>query len=137
MRKRNQKGILGKPKHSDKPKARFADPPASSKDEPDKKEKDDKKETRSAPLRDRIGKYKIIRTVNECEDTGTIYQVSLDKLKLDMVMRVLPVNDDTRSYVEHAMMDVRVISSIRHPFISRFVDCFVIPKSEDSPNLFW
>lgn len=75
--------------------------------------------------------------MNECEDGSTLYFVSLDKLDMGLIMRALPVGDATREYVEQAMFDVRVMSSISHPFVARYVDCFVVPKTDKSPHLFW
>lgn len=84
-----------------------------------------------------VGRYFVDDIINRNSDGSVVYLVSLKALDMSMVMRTLPITPKSEKYVSHAMRDVRVMSSIRHPFTAKFVDAFVEQKAKGEKAFLW
>ena len=74
-----------------------------------------------------FGEYIVVRQINKNDRGVEMYEVKLKSVKRKrFALKLIPVNAHTKEDIQKAKLDIRILSSINHPFIVEYVDSFVI-----------
>ena len=82
----------------------------------------------------KIGRYVVDELLHTDSVGGKLYSASNPSSAETLLLKCIPIMPATAAAIEEIVRDIRVMSTIAHPYMVRFVDTFV---TEATPSSLW